>query len=159
MSKFTDLIKDVTGIFDAMSQSEDLAKCVIDNNNNYLDGATPDFTSLKYDQIIPYRMLAEEATLNKTYISFFFNEFDSEKDSAIKNGFLEFHIYTHKDNIITDYGLRQYMIAHYIDELFNGWSFSGIGKMEFESYDDIEPDEVNPYVHQILKYKISYLNR
>ena len=37
MSKFTDLIKDVTGIFDAMSQSEDLAKCVIDNNNNYLD--------------------------------------------------------------------------------------------------------------------------
>lgn len=159
MSKFTDLIKDVTGIFDTMSQSEELAKCVVNNNNNYLDGVTPDFNSLKYGQIIPYRMLADEAELNKTYISFFFNEFESEKDSSIKNGFLEFHIYTHKDNIVTDYGLRQYMIAHYIDELFNGRSFSGIGKMEFEKYEDIEPDEVSTYLYQVLKYKISYFNR
>lgn len=156
MSKFTGFIQDATDVLNKMCESSDLIKCIANNSKNYLDGEIPDINSLKYTQIIPFRITADIVEQNKTYISFIFNEVERSSNSSIKNAILEFHIYTHKDNLITDYGLRHYMLAHYIDDIFNAAKLSGIGKIEFESYKDLPSPIGNTYVYQNLKYKTSY---
>lgn len=161
MLMFTDLNKDIKMIFEKMFESEDLIRCVSINSPNYLDDnkSVPNIEDLMYKQIMPYRLMTDSVEENKTFIAFICREFYKSRSGLIKDGYLEFHTYVHKDNMVTNEGLRQYMLAYYIDEIYNDTEFEGVGKIQFESYDELPSPFPNTYTYQIIRYKISYFNR
>ena len=154
--RFVELNKDVMNVFNEMFKHEEFLKCIASGRKDFLNADTPPTDDLMFNQILPYRNITDAVEENKTIINFIFRGFHNESDSKIRNGYLEFHIYIHKDNILTDYGLRQYIIPHYLDSIYNKQKFSGVGKLYLSDFDEFPSPFRTDYTYHLLRYRVSY---
>lgn len=124
-------------------ENQDIVKCLVNNENNFLDIPLPndfDVTTLIYSQIFPYRFVPTVQTEAKTFITM---KFGYKPDGmTFKNGSIYFYIITHNSLLRTDYGsLRYDMLLNYIDEVFNSTRGIGLGKLPFYDMDEFVVNE------------------
>jgi len=158
MSRFSELGTNKTTILMKLIENENIVKCLVNNEDNFLDIPLPvdfDVTSLIYDRIYPYRYIPTIQTEAKTFISMAFGY--KPDGITFKNGSIYFYIITHNSLVRTDYGMLRYdMLLNYIDEIFNSSRDIGIGKLPFYGMDDIPINE--NYSGVYLAYKTTEFN-
>lgn len=143
ISRFQELGQNKLTILMKFIENEDIVKCLVNNENNFLDIPLPvgfDVTSLIYSQIFPYRFVPTIQTTPKTFITMRFGY--KPNGMTYKNGSIYFYIITHTSLIRTDYGqLRYDFLANKIDELMNSSRDIGLGKLPFYDMDDFVVNE------------------
>jgi len=138
MSRFQELGQNKNIILMKLIESDDIVKCLINNQQNFLDVEIPvnfDRSSLVFSSLFPYKFIPTTETEAKTFITMSF----SYKPNGVtfKNGSVYFYIITHNSLIRTDYGsLRYDMLLNYIDEIFNSSRDITIGKLAFYDMGD-----------------------
>ena len=138
MGRFSELGQNKNIILMKLIESEDIVKCLVNNESNFLDISLPvdfDITSLVYSQIFPYKFIPTTETEAKTFITMSFGY--KPNGMTFKNGSVYFYIITHNSLLRTDYGsLRYDMLLNYIDEIFNSSRDITIGKLAFYDMND-----------------------
>ena len=153
MSRFAELGQNKLTILMKLIGNEDIVKCLVNNQSNFLDISLPvgfDVASLIYDSIYPYRFVPQIQTEPKTFITMRFGY--KPNGMTYKNGSIYFYIITHNSLIRTDYGMLRYdFLANKIDELMNSSRDIGLGKLPFYDMDDFIVNE--NYIGIYLAYK------
>ena len=153
MSRFAELGQNKLTILMKLIGNEDIVKCLVNNQSNFLDISLPvgfDVASLIYDSIYPYRFVPQIQTEPKTFITMRFGY--KPNGMTYKNGSIYFYILTHNSIIRTDYGMLRYdFLANKIDELMNSSRDIGLGKLPFYDMDDFIVNE--NYIGIYLAYK------
>ena len=153
MSRFAELGQNKLTILMKLIGNEDIVKCLVNNQFNFLDISLPmdlDVTSLIYDSIYPYRFIPQIQTEPKTFITMRFGY--KPNGMTYKNGSIYFYIITHNSLIRTDYGMLRYdFLANKIDEMMNSSRDIGLGKLPFHDMDDFIVNE--NYIGIYLAYK------
>ena len=153
MSRFAELGQNKLNILMKLIGNEDIVKCLVNNQSNFLDISLPigfDVASLIYDSIYPYRFVPQIQTEPKTFITMRFGY--KPNGMTYKNGSIYFYIITHNSLIRTDYGMLRYdFLANKIDELMNSSRDIGLGKLPFYDMDDFIVNE--NYIGIYLAYK------
>ena len=153
MSRFAELGQNKLNILMKLIGNEDIVKCLVNNQSNFLDISLPmdfDVTSLIYNSIYPYRFIPQIQTEPKTFITMRFGY--KPNGMTYKNGSIYFYIITHNSLIRTDYGMLRYdFLANKIDELMNSSRDIGLGKLPFYDMDDFIVNE--NYIGIYLAYK------
>ena len=153
MSRFAELGQNKLTILMKLIGNEDIVKCLVNNQFNFLDISLPmdfDVTSLIYNSIYPYRFIPQIQTEPKTFITMRFGY--KPNGMTYKNGSIYFYIITHNSLIRTDYGMLRYdFLANKIDELMNSSRDIGLGKLPFHDMDDFIVNE--NYIGIYLAYK------
>ena len=138
MGRFSELGQNKNIILMKLIETEDIVKCLVNNESNFLDISLPvgfDTTSLVYSQIFPYKFIPTTETEAKTFITMSFGY--KPNGMTFKNGSVYFYIITHNSLLRTDYGsLRYDMLLNYIDEIFNSSRDITIGKLAFYDMND-----------------------
>lgn len=141
-----------------MLDHDELIKCIGNNQKDFYNHQTPNTEKLLYNQITPFRYVDGSVESDKTYVNFIFRGFYPSASGNFKNGLIEFHIYVHKDNALTKKGLRHYLIANYLDSIYNGLQIKSFGELRFNSWDEIPSPLRTEYIYQILRYDVSFFN-
>jgi len=153
MSRFAELGQNKLTILMKLIGNEDIVKCLVNNQSNFLDISLPmdfDVTSLIYNSIYPYRFIPQIQTEPKTFITMRFGY--KPNGMTYKNGSIYFYIITHNSLIRTDYGMLRYdFLANKIDEIMNSSRDIGLGKLPFHDMDDFIVNE--NYIGIYLAYK------
>lgn len=153
MSRFTELGTNKTTILMKLINNEDIVKCLVNNQPNFLDVPLPvnfDVTSLIYNSIYPYKFIPQIQTSPSTFITMSF--YYKPNGMTYKNGSIYYYIITHNSLIQTSYSsLRYDMLVNYIDEMMNSSRDIGIGKLPFYDMGDIQVNE--NYCGAYLGYK------
>ena len=153
MSRFAELGQNKLIILMKLIGNEDIVKCLVNNQFNFLDISLPmdfDVTSLIYNSIYPYRFIPQIQTEPKTFITMRFGY--KPNGMTYKNGSIYFYIITHNSLIRTDYGMLRYdFLANKIDEMMNSSRDIGLGKLPFHDMDDFIVNE--NYIGIYLAYK------
>ena len=153
MSRFAELGQNKLTILMKLIGNEDIVKCLVNNQSNFLDISLPmdfDVTSLIYNSIYPYRFIPQIQTEPKTFITMRFGY--KPNGMTYKNGSIYFYIITHNSLIRTDYGMLRYdFLANKIDEMMNSSRDIGLGKLPFHDMDDFIVNE--NYIGIYLAYK------
>jgi len=153
MSRFAELGQNKLTILMKLIGNEDIVKCLVNNQFNFLDISLPmdfDVTSLIYNSIYPYRFIPQIQTEPKTFITMRFGY--KPNGMTYKNGSIYFYIITHNSLIRTDYGMLRYdFLANKIDEMMNSSRDIGLGKLPFHDMDDFIVNE--NYIGIYLAYK------
>jgi hypothetical protein len=157
MSRLKELSQDKVTIMMRIIGSQNICKALYYNDTNFLD--QPDIaepTGLIYDQIFPYKKVPEVSSDAKSYITMSFNRY-RPVGNRFKAGYVYLYIFVNKNNMRTDYGcLRTDYIVSEIDELINQTYGLGIGKVEFNSMDDIIVNQ--NYLGMEISYKLCDFN-
>jgi len=155
MGRFSELGTNKTIILMKLIEDENILKCLVNNQTNFLDISLPidfDPTSLIYSQIYPYKFIPTIETEAKTFITMSFNYRPDRQGMMFKNGSIYFYLITHNSLIRTDYGILRYdYLVNQIDELFNCSRDMGIGKLPFYDMGDFSINE--NYSGVYLAYK------
>lgn len=111
---------------------------------------------LRYEQVFPYAWLNDTVDVAKTFVCF---EVDVPSIStiAVKNCYLYVWVFSHEKMMRTPNGVRVDLLANRIDELLNGHTEYGFGKMKLESCLRIAPND--DYYGRVLKYSVQDWNR
>lgn len=137
-----------------MIENENIVKCLINNESNFLDIPLPqnfDVTSLIYSQIFPYRFIPTTQESAKSFITMRFGYRSNGR--TFKIGSIYFYIIVHNSLLRTDYGsLRYDMLLNYIDEAFNSCEDFGFDKLEFSETDEFIVNE--SYSGIYISYKL-----
>lgn len=144
-------------LFNKILENQDLLKAIGNTDKDFLNQPVPDVESLLYKNITPFRFIDEAVENNDTYLNFIFRGFTRHSDRFM-NGLIEFHIFVHKDNVVTKNGLRHYLISNYIDSIFNGLQIKSLGLLEFDSLDEYPSPFRTEYVYQVIRYEITFFN-
>jgi len=157
MSRFAELGTNKFIILMKLIENEELVKCLINNQPNFLDSPLPegfDPSSCIYDFIYPYRYIPTVQTEPKTFITMSFSY--KPDGMTFKNGSIYFYIITHNSLLRTDYGVLRYdFLVNKIDEVFNSSRNIGVGKLPFYEMGDIPINE--NYSGIYLAYKTTEL--
>ena len=157
MSRFAELGTNKTTILMKLIENQDIVKCLINNENNFLDIPLPvDFniTSLIYSHIYPYKFIPTILTEPSTFITMSFNY--KPYGMTFKNGSIYFYVITHNSLLRTDYGMLRYdFLINKIDEMMNSSRDIGIGKLPLYDMRDIPINE--NYRGAYLVYKTTEL--
>jgi len=155
MARFSELSTNKTTILLKFIEDENILKCLVNNESNFLDISLPvgfDPTSLIYSQIYPYKFIPTTETEAKTFITMSFNYKSNRQGTLFKNGSIYFYIITHNSLIRTDYGVLRYdYLVNQIDELLNSSTNIGIGQLPFYDMGDFSVNE--NYSGTYLAYK------
>jgi len=157
MSRFAELGINKFIILMKLIENEELVKCLINNQPNFLDSPLQenfDPSSCIYDSIYPYRYIPTVQTEPKTFITMSFSY--KPDGMTFKNGSIYFYIITHNSLLRTDYGVLRYdFLVNKIDEVFNSSRNIGVGKLPFYEMGDIPINE--NYSGIYLAYKTTEL--
>ena len=157
MSRFAELGVNKTTILMKLIENNDIIKCLINNQPNFLDvpiHADFDATSLVFVNLFPYRYIPTIQTEPKTFITMSFSY--KPDGMTFKNGSIYFYIITHNSLLRTDYGVLRYdFLVNKIDEVFNSSRYIGVGKLPFYEMGDIPINE--NYSGIYLAYKTTEL--
>ena len=123
---------------------------VVDLINDKDNSPIPD-RDLMYKQVFPYAVKDTGTFIcHRIYVPEVMNK-------TFKNMTVAFYVFVHQDNIRTSDGLRYDLIAERIEDLFNGITDLGVGRMKLTGINDISPA---PKFHGIsLEYSVTELNR
>lgn len=157
MSRFQELGQNKLLILTKLIENEDIVKCLINNNQDFLDTSIPsdfNYTSLIYNSIFPYRFIPSIQTDPKTFITLKFGYKPDGK--TFKNGSIYFYVIAHNSLLRTDYGMLRYdFLINKIDELMNSSRGIGLGKLPFHDMDDFIVNE--NYSGAYIAYKSTEL--
>lgn len=111
---------------------------------------------LRYNQVFPYAWLNETIDEAKTFVCF---EVDipSIETIAVKNCYLYVWVFTHEKLMRTKEGVLVDRIVNRVDELLNGRTEYGFGRLKLESCLRIAPNV--DYYGRVLKYFVQDWNR
>ena len=139
-----------------MLDNDELVKCLVSNAPDFLNHPVTEEerAGLVWNNIFPCLYNVDVAESVKSYVTMGF-AYDRDEGSAIfKNGTVTFYIFCHKDLVRTDYGVLRYdFILQRIDQIMNNKrSESWIGRMIFDSAEDIAVDSDGNYVGMLVRY-------
>ena len=153
MSRFSELGTNKFTILMKLIENEELVKCLINNQPNFLDNPFPegfDPSSCIYDSIYPYKYIPTIQTEPKTFITMSFSY--KPDGSKFKNASVRFYIMCHNSLLKTDYGsLRYDMLLNYIDKTFNQFNELQSSKLQFYDMDDFVVNENYSGIYIIYK--------
>ena len=112
--------------------------------------------NLKHTQVFPIGWTDEAVSEAKTFVCFDI-DVDSTPSNAVSNFKLFVWIFTHNTLIYTENGVLVDEIANRIDQLINGSTEMGFGKVKLESVGRWTPNA--DYYGRVLKYHIQGWNR
>lgn len=158
MGYISKLNSSVIDSFKLMLKSNELMRAVGVNSKNYLSDSinAPDSNDILWRQIIPYRFIPQAIEDNRTYINFIYRGFEPSDGGSIQAGYLEFHIYCHRDNVLTKYGLRPISIAGYIQDIYENASMGGIGTLRLDFFDEVPSQFRTEYTYHYMRFKIHH---
>lgn len=150
------LNKDIITAFERIFESEKLLRMVAYAKKDYMEGMSPSTQELYNIQIAPYRFIPEAVEESKTYLNFIIRGFESYEGQYHRTGMMEFHIFVHRDNVITQYGLRPLLMFGEIDTLFNREKLNGLGVAHFIGFDELPSSLRSHYTHHVIRYGVTY---
>ncbi|WGU92049.1 hypothetical protein QJQ58_15665 [Paenibacillus dendritiformis] len=135
--------------------SSGLCKALQYTEPNFLDRPdVVDPSELIMEKIFPYLRVPGTEEEASTYILLQLRNYrPTKKGGVFKSGIINIYAITHKDLIVTDYGMlrHDYMVTE-IEKLMNNQRGIGIGKLEFFQMDDVAFIN-NEYIGNVLSYK------
>lgn len=135
-------------------ESQEIVKAVhYDNSDFLLQPNIKNPERLIYNNIFPFRKIPTEKDMEtqKTYITISLGRFNLAKST--KTGIVRFNVFSHQDLLRTDHGfVRTDFIIGKIDELVNSTRGLGIGKVEFDSMDELYVN--NDYLGMHIAYRL-----
>jgi len=155
IGRFDSLNSDITKIITKIFDSPDLCKFIYYDNPDPLSQPDFDTYELMYSNLYPYSYNIDENTEANNYLTVEFSDFKL-LNNCFKAGKILINIIIPKSNMRTDYGLRYYCIANYIDSLYNDQFLSGVGKIKFDSMGRLFVDK--NYSGIYLLYDITQFN-
>ncbi|WP_239327176.1 MULTISPECIES: hypothetical protein [unclassified Paenibacillus] len=131
---------------------QELRKALFYNDSNFLDKPDISASQLLYHNVFPYQHPIDSTTSPASYLTVSFKNMKLV-NSTFSSGLLYIHTLVHKDLMKTDYGaLRTDYIISLIDELMNGQTGLGMGKLEFNRMDELALK--SGYIDLYVSYKI-----
>lgn len=113
--------------------------------------------NLLYKNLYPYKYIPGVQSDAMSYITMTIRDIRKPNNSnAFKFAKLTFYVIVHNSLIGTGDGLRHWRLLNAIDEVFNGNSNFGIGKLEFDGADELSLNE--NYVCYWISYKSCNFN-
>ncbi|MEG1562305.1 MAG: hypothetical protein RR365_01010 [Bacteroides sp.] len=113
-------------------------------------------TDLRYTQVYPVAWVDGTVSEAKTFVCFDI-DVNSVSNIAVKNCDIFIWIFTHKKFIFTQNGILIDLIASRVDELINGSTELGFGKVKLETALRWSPN--SDYYGRVLKYSVQDWNR
>ena len=154
MSGFAKLTDYKYNILLRLITNTDLVKALVFNEENFLNHDLGEFNpiSLIYSQIFPYQYTINIADEMKTYITMSFGNY-KYINNVLKNGLFSLYIFTHKQLMKTDSGLRTDLILDYVDSMFN--QKRGVGSFSLELYSGGDFRVNDDYFGSVISYKFT----
>jgi len=155
VSRFLELSTYKQNIIIAIIANSNIVKAIYNTDSNFIDQSLPsgfDANNLVYQQVFPYRFIPEISEEAKNYLTMSFTNY-KKLGNQYKAGYMYFYVLCHKSLVQTDYGCLRYdYILNELDEMFSEERGYGLGKLEFNSMDDISFGD--DYVGVSLSYRI-----
>jgi len=141
--RFAELSTNKMTILMKLISSDEIVKCLINNQSNFLDIEIPvdfDRSSLIYQNLYPHHFIPTVETEAKTFITIRLAY--KPNGMTFKIGSIWFYIITHNSLIRTDYGFLRYdYLINKIDEIFNSSEDLGFDKLAFNDMDEFIVNE------------------
>lgn len=153
MSRFSEIPVYKNNIISKILEDDNLIKALTNITKDFIDQPLiSDKNSIIYSNLYPYRYVPETTTDPKVYITMAFTNYRLY-GTQFKSGNIYFYALCHKSLMQTDYGCnRCEYIVNKIDSLFQDERGYGLGKLEFNSMNDISVND--EYVGIELGYKL-----
>ena len=152
IGRFSTLSEDKVQILQKFLQSDDIVKCLVSNDDNFLSEniSNLDRTTLLYNNLWPYKFTPEIVTEPKTYITIA-SRYVADGKTYRRNS-LRFHVITHKKLISTDFGLRHDYLIDKIDEIFYLNSQFNSSRFRFTDMDEYHADSAGNWIVASIGY-------
>ena len=111
---------------------------------------------LRYKQVYPVSWVDSAISEAKTFVCFDM-DVTGTSSIAVKNSEIYFWLFTHKNLMFTEKGILIDILASRIDELVNGSTELGFGKVKLESAGRWSPNAA--YYGRVLTYSVKGWNR
>lgn len=140
-------------IIERIISHQGICKALKYNEPNFLD--QPDIvdpSDLIGDKIFPFYRVPDASETASSFILLSFRNYKPVKGGKFKSGIISIFTITHKNLVMTDYGVLRYdyMLSE-IDKLMNSERGIGIGKLEFYQMDEAVIN--NDYLGNRISYK------
>lgn len=152
IGRFADLTKNKVKILQELYGSDEIVKCLVCNDDNFLDYDISglDRTSLVYNHLWPFQFIPEIKTVAKTFITMK-SKHRSDGETYRRN-LLYFYAITHKSIISTDYGLRHDYLIDKIDEIFHKSKEFNSSRLTFTDMDEYHADSAGNWIVASIGY-------
>lgn len=157
MGNFEELNKNMNDIMVKLIENQNLCKLLKYNTKDCLSQPSiEDTTSLLHNEIFPYPFSTETLKEASSLLIVTFDKFTPTKGYGYKNNYVIFRVLCNNDLWSTDDGLRPYLILHELDTMFNDKKVIGIGKLIFNSCNELWANK--DYTGFTLTYKVTDFN-
>ena len=154
---FESLSKNKIDFMERLALDDELAKIMINDNPNYKDNNVSE--TQKYElmntQIYPRQKVMENVTETKSYITMKFRYKATQSANIFKAAYVTFFIFCHEDLVLTSYmSMRYDDMMKCVNRLLNDTRGEGwLGKLKFETMEEVVMDTQGRYVGVALTYK------
>jgi len=154
MGQFAKLSEYKYNVLLKLITNNDLVKALIFNEEDFLNHNLGSFDSISliYSQIFPYQYTMNIVDEMKTYITMSFGNY-KYVNNVLKSGIFSLYIFTHKQLMKTDNGLRTDYILDQIDTMFN--KKRGVGSFSLELYSGGDFKVNDDYFGSVISYKFT----
>lgn len=153
---FNSLSKDKIEFAKRIINDEQLAKCLLSNERNFLDIDIDEENrdKLIWEQVFPYRFVPSVDQKAQSYITM---AFKYNRQSIWKLGTITFYLFCHKNIVRTDYGVLRYdFMLQRLNEIVNDTRFdTWLGKVQLIDMDEINIDDKGNFIGLMVRYKIT----
>lgn len=111
---------------------------------------------LKYKQVYPYHWLSSTITEQKSYLCFSVIA-PKTLNCAVKDVLMKIWVFSHDGIMRTDNGPRIDLLAGAIDDIINGSTAFGLGKVELKGMHEITP--AKDFYGYEIDYEVKDFNR
>lgn len=154
MGQFEKLSEYKNNILYKLITNENLVKALVCNDEDFLNYDLSGFnpTTLIYNQIFPYQYTNNTEDTLKTFITMSFGNYKYINNS-FKSGIFSIFIFSHKNLMKTDNGLRTDYILNEVDDMFN--KKKDVGNFSLELYGGGDFKVNNDYFGSFITYKFT----
>jgi hypothetical protein len=156
-NNFESLSQNKNELLRLLAFDDDIAKCLKNGLSNFKNNTitVAEKAKLIYTHIFPYMKTSNTITDVGSYITMRFRYKRSSRNNIFKTASIQFVVFCNESIVNTDYQvLRTDYLISCIDKLLSDTRIqSGIGKLEFDSMDDIVIDNEGKYIGISILYK------
>jgi hypothetical protein len=155
-NNFESLSKNKINFVQRLALDDDIAKLMINGNKNYKDNVVTEAQKygLMNTVILPYQKVMENITETKSYITMKFRYKATKSANTFMASYVTFYIFCHKDIIQTQYmTLRYDEILQAVNRLMNDTRGEWLGKLAFDTMEDVVMDSKGTYIGVAVTYK------
>ena len=140
-----------------LSLDDELAKIMINSNPNYKNNTVTEAQkySLMNTQILPRQKVMENITETKSYITMKIRYKADKSANIFKAAYITFYIFCHENIVLTSYMTMRYdVMLQCVNRLLNDTRSHGwLGKLAFDSMDEVVMDSKGTYMGLAVTYK------